>query len=426
MIETAVGLALFVWGYAVASTSLYGAGRAAWQRARSAPPHLPRPVRALVVRPCAGIEPGLDRALGSLSLARSGAEIACRIAVENASDPAAAAAARAAAALRDAGLDATVIFTGADAPNHKAAQIAAVVAREPRPFDALVIADSDVDLAGFDLDTLLAPLLAGESAEHTPVDQERAPANVGRAPASPGRTSANRRRSTRATRPGAVWAPPVEAGEIKASGDRASRALLSGSLHAFTILGALDGGGLVGKLFAVRRDAIEAAGGFAAMERVLGEDMELARRLMAAGRTVSVAPSVARSLKTGRTWRSAVERYARWLTVIRAQRPHLLASYPLLFFAAPLLLAASLLLAPFAPALALATGVITVSSRLCAAISARALAGFGFSIREALVDAALSDALLAHAFIRAMATRTVTWRGRTLTVDRRGALLETA
>lgn len=412
MIETAVGLALFVWGYAVASTSLYGAGRAAWQRARSAPPHLPCPVRALIVRPCAGIEPGLDRALRSLSLARSGAEITCRIAVESPSDPAASAAELAAAALRDAGLDATVIFTGADAPNHKAAQIAAVVAREPRPFDALVIADSDVDLAGFDLDTLLAPLIADEPAERTPVDPERG--------------SANRRRSTRATRPGAVWAPPVETGETSASGDRASRALLSGSLHAFTILGALDGGGLVGKLFAVRRDAIEAAGGFDAMERVLGEDMELARRLMAAGRTVSVAPSVARSLKTGRTWRSAVERYARWLTVIRAQRPHLLASYPLLFFAAPLLLAASLLLAPFAPALALATAVITVSSRLCTAISARALAGLDFSIREAIVDAALSDALLAHAFIRAMATRTVTWRGRTLTVDRRGALLETA
>lgn len=397
MIETAVGLALFVWGYAVASTSLYGAGRAVWQRMRSAPPRLPEPTRALVVRPCAGLEPGLDRALASLIHARTGAEIACRLAVESASDPAAPAATAAVAALREAGIDAAVVFTSASAPNHKAAQIAAVVAREERPFDAIVVADSDVDLEGFDLDALLAPLLAGRG--------ERSPAD----PLA-----------------GAVWAPPVEAGAISANGDRASRALLSGSLHAFTILGSLDGDGLVGKLFAVRRDAIEAAGGFDALERVLGEDMEIARRLKDAGSSILVAPAVARSLKTGRTWQSAVDRYARWLTVIRAQRPHLLASYPLLFFATPLLLAGSALLAPFAPLLALATALCALSSRLVTAVCARALAGFDLSIREAIADAALSDALLAHAFARAMVTRTVTWRGRTLTVDRRGILVEAA
>lgn len=404
MIETAVGLALFVWGYAVASTSLYGAGRAVWQRMRSAPPRLPEPTRALVVRPCAGLEPGLDRALASLIHARTGAEIACRLAVESASDPAAPAAMAAAAALREAGIDAAVVLTSASAPNHKAAQIAAVVAREERPFDAIVVADSDVDLEGFDLDALLAPLLSGRG--------ERSPTNRERSPADP--------------LAGAVWAPPVEAGAISASGDRASRALLSGSLHAFTILGSLDGGGLVGKLFAVRRDAIEAAGGFDALERVLGEDMEIARRLKDAGSSILVAPAVARSLKTGRTWQSAVDRYARWLTVIRAQRPHLLASYPLLFFATPLLLAGSALLAPFAPLLALATALCALSSRLVTAVSARALAGFDLSIREAIIDAALSDALLAHAFARAMVTRTVTWRGRTLTVDRRGILVEAA
>lgn len=394
MIATAAGLALFAWGYAVAATSLYGAGRAALQWRHTGHPPLPSTARALVVRPCAGAEPCLERALVSLARARTGATVACRFAVESPSDPAAPIAEAAAATLRAGGLDATVVFTRASAPNHKAAQLAAVLAHEERPFDAIVIADSDVDLHGFDLDLLLAPLC----------DEYRKCSSGG------------------ASLPGAVWAPPVEVGQVSASGDRASRALLGGSLHAFTLLGALDGGGLVGKLFAVRRDALEAAGGFEGLARVLGEDMELARRLAAARRTVRVAPAVGRSLKTGRTWEEAVDRYARWLAVIRAQRPHLLASYPLLFFPSPLLLAGSLLLAPFAPVLALATAVITVVARLVAAVSARALAGLPPFAVDAIAGAVLSDALLAHAFVRALASRTVTWRGRTLTVDRRGDL----
>jgi ceramide glucosyltransferase len=165
------------------------------------------------VRPCAGAEPGLDRALASLVSARLAGRVICRFAVAGASDPAAVPAAKAASTLRDAGIDATIVFTSADAPNHKAAQIDAALAQESEPFDVLVVADSDVDLTAFDLSALLSPMMADASV-------------------------------------GAVWAPPVETGPVTGTGDRASRALLSASLHAFTILGALDGSALVGKLFA--------------------------------------------------------------------------------------------------------------------------------------------------------------------------------
>ncbi len=117
-----------------------------------------------------------------------------------------------------------------------------------------------------------------------------------------------------------------------------------------------------------------------------------------------------------------MDRYARWLTVIRAQRPHLLVSYPLLFCAAPLLVLAATLLLPFAPALAVTTLALTLVTRLFIATVARALAGARFSPIATLRDAALSDALLAHAFVRALSTRTITWRGRPLTLDQRGAL----
>lgn len=385
MIGTALGVALLAWSYSLTCTTVYGVARAAWLRRRRARTPISEGVRALVIRPCAGLEPELERALASLGEARSTATIACRFAVGSASDPAARVAEEAADVLRSKGFDARVVITRADAPNHKAAQLAAVVEREDAPFDVVVVADSDVDLAGFDLDSLVEPLLASPSA-------------------------------------GAVWAPPVEVGTIASSGDRASHALLSGSLHAFTLLGALDGGGLVGKLFAARADAIREVGGFGALSRVLGEDMELARRLQANDRTVRVAPVVARSLKTGRTWASAVDRYARWLTVIRAQRPHLLASYPLMFVAAPIVVLLGLALAPVAGAFAFAAIGFALGSRLLAAIAARALAGMTVDPVASVADAAIADALLVTAFVRAVFTRTLTWRGRTLTIDRRGEL----
>ncbi len=124
----------------------------------------------------------------------------------------------------------------------------------------------------------------------------------------------------------------------------------------------------------------------------------------------------------GRTWTSAVERYARWLTVIRAQRPHLLASYPLMFFAAPIITVLGLALAPFARELALAAIGFALGSRVFAAIAARALSGAGLHPIAAIVDAVIADALLMTAFARATLTRTLTWRGRTLTIDRRGEL----
>ena len=397
MIATALGVALVAWSYAVTCTTVYGVVRAAWQR--RAPPSYGAPrasfvrraqsstvaPRVLVVRPCAGLEQDLDRALASLSGARSEAAIRCRFAVETASDPAAEVAFRVAARLRAGGLDAAVVITRADAPNHKVAQIEAVIAEEVDPFDVVIVADSDVDLDGFDLDALVDPLLADP-------------------------------------RGGAIWVPPVEVGALSESGDRASHALLDGSLHAFTILGALDGKALVGKLFAARADAIRSIGGFGALRRVLGEDMELARRLQAEGRSVRVAPAVARSLKTGRTWASAVDRYARWLTVIRAQRPHLLASYPLLFLATPIVTILGLALLPFASALAAAAIAFALGSRLIAAIAARALAGARLDPIASIADAAIGDALLACAFARAALTRTFTWRGRALTIDRRGEL----
>jgi ceramide glucosyltransferase len=344
----------------------------------------------LLVRPCAGDEPHLERALVSLRSAFCGSRVRCRFAIADADDAALPAARRACEALGSAGIDAEITITGAAGPNRKAAQIEAVVAqaREGDVNGPILIADSDVDLAGVDLDALINPL-----------------------------TSAGA---------DAVWAPPVERDAVRTFGDRASVALLAGSLHAFPLLAALDERGLVGKLFSIRGDVLRAVGGFASLTQILGEDIEIARRIRARGGSIRVTPFAVRSLATGRSFGQVVQRYARWLVIIRAQRPWLLLSYPVLFFASPLLLALSAVAAPFAPIPAITAAVITIAARLSIAVGAARAAGRKITLSAALTDAALADLLLACAFARALRTRTVVWRSAVLTVDRSGVLRERA
>lgn len=389
--EAAAG-AVLVWAAALASVEIEAIRRLLMRRAlpRALAPALStRPV-VLLIRPCAGGEAWLDRALGSLAGARRSFELRCRIAVESASDGAHPAAARACDSLVARGIDARVVLTAARAPNRKAEQIARVIAAERDPFDVVIVADSDVDLDGADLDALVAPLAGSRKSPEI----------------------------------AAIWAPPVEL-EIGATiGDRASAAVLGASLHAFPLLAGLDPGGLVGKLFAVRRDALEAVGGFASLTAHLGEDMELARRLIAHGRSVAAASTPARSLSSGRTWDQAAARFGRWITVIRAQRRGLLASYPLLFFGTPLVLALAIVAAPFAPALAAWSAGVALSARVLVALVAARAAGRSLSPVRAIADSFLADALLAVAFVRALRSRRVVWRSTVLTVDRGGRLRE--
>lgn len=310
---------------------------------------------ALVVRPCHGAEPGL-----AIRLASGPGPRVLAVATE---DDAATPIARAVA-------DARVVVTGATGPNAKAEQLGRAL--EGATAEIVVVADSDVLLDD------LAPLLRPFSD----------PAVA------------------------AVWAPPVEVAPVTLA-DRASACVLDASLHSFALLGALDPGGMVGKLVAIRRADLDAVGGFGALRRHLGEDMELARRLRANGRSLRMADMTARSFAGGRTFGAVVARYARWLVVIRAQRPLLLLSYPLLFGATlPILVIA---LARGAWMLAVAT----LAVRLLIAAFARIRSG---QPRWLAPEALLADVVLWAALVRALATRTVAWRGRLLRVEAGGLL----
>jgi ceramide glucosyltransferase len=275
--------------------------------------------------------------------------------------------------------------TGARGPNRKVQQIAAALRDvDPDPACVVVVADSDVDLEGHPLDELVASVS----------DDARI---------------------------GAVWAPPIEAAAESGLGDAASRAVLGASLHAFPLLSKIDPEGLVGKLFAMRLATIERIGGMASLEEHLGEDMEIARRLRERGLEVVRASSPARSLATGRSLEATVLRFARWLSVIRAQRPGLLITYPLFFFGSiPFAVAA---LALGSDGGGLAALVLIVTRGLVALVADRLTDGRRAAARL-VRDIVVADLVIAAAWARALATRTFAWRGQALVIGPGGKLVQ--
>lgn len=343
------------------------------------------PRSALLVRPCRGLEPGLERCLLSVARARYGFPLQVRMGVAEQSDAAAPVAQRVAASLRDKGIDAQVVVVPPRGSNHKASIVAGVCTSTEA--DVIINADSNVDLAGLDLDALVEPLVRGEGV-------------------------------------GAVWAPHVEVTQERTLGARASTAVLGGSLHAFALLCGIDPRGLVGKLFAFRRDAAEATAALPALVHYLGEDMELSRRLRQGGWTVRPVLLPVRSVGSVRTLRHAIDRQARWTRVIRAQRPWLLLSYPLLFAPTPFLLLLGAAAAYGSPAWG---GVLLTTAalwRVTVAAAARTSSALPITWVDLIIDAVLADGVILAALVLALTHRSFTWRGRKLRITRGGHLVE--
>jgi ceramide glucosyltransferase len=282
-------------------------------------------------------------------------------------------------------VEARVIATRAIGPNRKADQLARALSAEGTSESVVIIADSDVDLRNLSLDALLAPL---------------ANPNVA-----------------------AAWAAPCEPAPHTLA-DRASSAVLDSSLHSFPLLASIDPHGMVGKLVAIRPHALRSIGGFDGLVNFLGEDMEMARRLRAAGFEVVRANVLAPSLAHGRTWRQVVGRYARWMSVVRGQRTALLLAYPGLFFATLPIASLALAVARFDRVAGLVPMALAVSARLFAALVARSRTGHVDRGTSLVADVVLADGLLLVAFVTALVSRTFEWRGIGLRLGPRGQLEE--
>lgn len=366
--------------------------RALARRLASLPtPSTSEPLRVLLMRPCAGQDPGLLDNLLSVTRLRSTASLKVVMAVDDQQDRAYPILLVALEQLRAAGVDAAVELVPNRGPNRKASILAGVLERHASGHAVIVNVDSNVDLAGFELDRLLAPL--------------REP-----------------------TRAGAAWAPWAERSRSDSAsagpwlGARASEAVLGGALTAFPLLCGLDPEGLVGKLWAIRGDALAQIGGFDELVYFLGEDFELARRLRAAAWQVTPADVLACSQGGRPRLREVIERFARWMLVVRGQRPALLITYPVLFFATPLVLGLLALGALARPDLAVIALVLVIAARGIIGLAAAYWSRRSLAPIALLTDAALADLVLALAWIRALQSRDVAWRGHRLRVERGGRL----
>ncbi len=343
----------------------------------------------LLVRPCAGVDPGLLDNLLSFAELRTQADLSLVMTVDDPGDPALPIVEQAAAQLCERGLDASVEVHPPTGPNRKASLLAGVLGGERgRAAQLWVNVDSNVDLAGYELDALLGAL---------------------KSDSGPGRL-------------GAVWAPWSELREGEGLGARASEAVLGGALTALPLLCGIYPGGFTGKVWAARPEAVADAGGLARLVDYLGEDFEMSSRLRAAGWGTEVAPVFVHSRGGSPSLDSVIERFSRWMLVVRTQRAALMPSYLLLFFATPLVLVLAGLGAYGRPTLALVAVGLAVFARALITLGAR-----HWSRRRgflgAWIDAPLSDLVLLLAWVRAMGSREVEWRGHRLRVGRDGRLL---
>lgn len=227
---------------------------------------------------------------------------------------------------------------------------------------------------------------------------------------------------------------------------RAVRALLCRTHHSFRALEAMSAGAkaVCGKAIGLGASAQKE---LLRLGEVAGEDLELSARLHAAGEKVVFVEAPAYVPQSGEpgeaeavfhpvrseaksrgpgpgagrshepSWREALDRFTRWMQVLKAHRPALVPAVPLLF-------------APSLPLLALAAGLgswllgaavgLLWLSR--AALAVRLFPGRAANERPWL-DWVLGEALLLAAFARSLAARRLVWRGRVFWLRRGGRLV---
>lgn len=339
----------------------------------------------LLVRPCAGAEPGLLDNLLSVARMPTRAELRVVMSIDDPADPARAVIEEALPQLRAAGVRAELAVIPPTGPNRKASMLAALHRDSDDELFANV--DSNVDLEDFPFDELLAPLVAPDS------------------------------------RFGAIWGPWMEMQSYPGVGPRASAAVLGASLTSWSLLCGFYGQGLVGKIWAARRQALEEIEAHE-LSSYLGEDLEMANRMMRCGWKVGPVPVLGRARGGPADFGGVVARFGRWMLAARGQRPELMPTYPLLFFGTPLVLALAAVGVFARPQLAGIAALLAVSARLLVTLTAQYWAKRPMGIGRALVDAVLGDLALGIGWIRGMSSREVQWRGHTLRVGRDGRLLD--
>jgi ceramide glucosyltransferase len=388
-VSTASSVAAFValaWAAVLAWLAIGAAiRRAAMQRrARAQVSVSASGKRVLLVRPCAGAEPGLLENLTSVCTLASAASLTVVMSVDDPEDGARPVIEAALERLRADGIDAHTVVLSPIGPNRKASMLGQLFRDADEDWEFMVNVDSNIDLHEYPLDELLAPLL-------------------------------------RDPRVGVTWGPWSELRLYPGLGPRASEAVLGASLTAFPLLCGIYADGLVGKIWAARREAL-AECEFESLTHCLGEDLEMANRLRAHGWGIAAASTLGRARGSEASFEQVVERFGRWMLAVRGQRPLLLPTYPLFFFATPLVLLLAGAGAFAEPMIALTAAGLAILGRVIVTLAAQHWSGRRMGLLPVIVEATLGDLALGLAWVRALTRRDLEWRGHRLRVEPDGRL----
>lgn len=163
----------------------------------------------------------------------------------------------------------------------------------------------------------------------------------------------------------------------------------------------------IGKSMAIRVEALDAIGGLASVGHVLAEDHLLGRLVRAAGFGVALAPTPVENRNVRCDVLRTVERHTRWAKMRRAIAPGPFWLEPL---ADPLVVAAGSALA-FHDRFGLALlGAVAIAKTLAAWVVTWALRGHPLALRYLPIEL-LRSGVAFLCWVRAAASRTVSWRG---------------
>ncbi len=187
----------------------------------------------------------------------------------------------------------------------------------------------------------------------------------------------------------------------------AVRGLLVHTHHSFAALDAMSAGAkaVCGKALGLGPLGQQLLSG---LTEHVGEDLELSRRVHASGGAVVLASGVARvPADPTLSLAAAQARFTRWMQVLKAHRPWLYPTVPLLFAATWPVLSLALL---SGGRLEIGMAALLVLART--GLSVRLGSAVGAPPLSSLVFWALGEGLLLSAFCASLGSRRVEWRGR--------------
>ena len=177
----------------------------------------------------------------------------------------------------------------------------------------------------------------------------------------------------------------------------------------------------LGSTLAVRREALDRIGGFAALANHLADDYELGARIARAGYTVALSGEVVETSTPAYSWRGFIDHQLRWLRTVRDARP---AGYAGLVFTFGFAWAVLNIIASGLSPLSLWLLGLSFFLRLTLAMMAGAEVLGDHEVLPNLWLLPLRDLVALGLWVAGFASNTIVWRGERFTV-RNGVLHKT-